>query len=331
MLGGTEAYPKFSLTEPLYNMNTFVGRACYFISAVDPRRMTHRPSTIEDAKQKLRNYSVGDRSQSDEALWEARGVVEACVHPKTGETIFPLFRMAAFVPVNFAIVPIMLMPSTISSVARTIGIHWVNQSYNCAVNYANRASDALPLSELMPAYAGAVGVSVSLALGATFALRRLPQNSPSATLVRATLPFFAVSASGSANVAITRQREWRLDGVEIKDDKGTVVGRSTAAAWHGLTLCAAARIIWNIPCMMLPVLISGPIMNRFPSIFNTKYRRIGLEVLICNFGTAFGVPPALAVFPPVVSFPVSGLEPAVRERLAKERPDLKEVRFYKGL
>ena len=314
-------------------MSVYSGRALYFMHAVDPRRVLHSYATIENAKDLLKKFKqTGSKGVATDAeMWEARAIVESCTHPKSGDHIFPLFRMAAFCPVNFAIVPFMLLPSTIASPVRTVMAHWGNQSYNCAVNYANRSSDAMTLSQLMPAYFGAVGVSVSMGLGATFLIRRLPVGSKAALAVRAVLPFAAVSASGAANVAITRAKEWSTEGVDIKDADGNVVGKSTAAGWKGLKLCAAARVIWNIPCMMLPPLITASILTGFPALFTTNARRIALECMACNIGTVFGVPPALAVFPPIVEMPVAELESSVREKLAMERPDLQTVFFFKGL
>jgi hypothetical protein len=51
---------------------------------------------------------------------------------------------------NIFIAGSMLNPAVITSVPKTIGIHWFNQSYNAGVNYANRnASSEVPQERLV--------------------------------------------------------------------------------------------------------------------------------------------------------------------------------------
>ena len=56
----------------------------------------------------------------------------------SGEITFPAFRVSAIAPINIPIVFGMLACPP-SNVAGTLLLHWVNQSYNSACNYANRS------------------------------------------------------------------------------------------------------------------------------------------------------------------------------------------------
>jgi hypothetical protein len=89
---------------------------------------------------------------------------DSAIHPDTGDLVFRGFRFSAFVPVNIPLVVGMLSSST---PAGTIFWQWANQSYNVAVNYANRniGKDEMTTQDIATSYAGAVISSCSIALG----------------------------------------------------------------------------------------------------------------------------------------------------------------------
>lgn len=72
-------------------------------------------------------------------------------------------------------------------------------------------------------YAGAVSISLTIALGATYLTKRAARLGPGvAALIRSTLPFAAVAGAGSANVALMRRTEL-VEGVEVQDSEGTLL------------------------------------------------------------------------------------------------------------
>ena len=146
---------------------------------------------------------------------------EAVTNCDSGEVINPAFRFSAFGPMNIFIVTAMLAPSTIRSPYRTMGIHWFNQSYNVAVNHANRnASKPVSNATVAQGYAAACGSSMSIALGATFLLRRIQGNtSLAATAVRAVVPFLAIITAGCANLSLIRYSDWN-EGIDVYDAEG---------------------------------------------------------------------------------------------------------------
>ena len=86
------------------------------------------------------------------------------MHPQTGEVIPVLFRMSAFMPVNVIMCWGLLIPN--ASIPVTLFWQWLNQSYNLAVNYANRnASNSLSNTQIGVAYGVAVTASCSIAVG----------------------------------------------------------------------------------------------------------------------------------------------------------------------
>lgn len=174
------------MEKPRYDLSSFSGRVRQMFQQTNPKFLMVSNAKTEECKGLLELYEKGEMpaGKTDADLWEARAVKEANCHPDTGETIFPLFRFCAFAPANIVIATTMLQPAVIASPTLTLGAHWLNQSYNAAINYANRnASNPISTETLMKAYGGAVLTSCSIALGATYltkkaaALSKLPATS----------------------------------------------------------------------------------------------------------------------------------------------------------
>ena len=323
--------PPFSMQRTYYDMDSFVGRTKYYFASINPMMLLENSDTLAGHKAIIAAAKAGTLETgkyTDAQLWDSRAKVEACVHGSTGEVIPPAFRMAAFVPVNFLIVPAMMLPSTVTSVPRTIAIHWVNQSFNALVNYSNRGSDAQPVGEILKAYGAAVTVSLAGALSATFALKRLGGGGGmAATIVRSTLPMVAVAASGSANVGLMRKNEWMGPGVRVYDEDGTERGQSTAAGVISWKECSVARVLWNVPSMTMAPLLAGPMaalpgLNRFPA---------AVEVALIYAGLVLGVPPALAYYPPIEKVSVDRLEKQFQNLTRADGTPVRTLSFAKGL
>ncbi|ORC91193.1 putative tricarboxylate carrier [Trypanosoma theileri] len=315
----------------MYDMDTYLGRSLYFLSSINPLLCLETERSLMKSRLLLDRVAAGEKvSASDKELWKARMAVENCIHPTSGEVLFPLFRMCAFLPMNSFIVPFMMTPGTINSVPRTIFIQWFNQSYNSAVNYANRSSDKQPMGELVKAYTAAVGISVSGALGATMMLKRVRGGTLQATIIRASLPFLAVSAASIANLALMRKNEWMSSGSGLKvvDEDGEVRGYSKAAGFNSLLKCSVTRVVWNIPSMVLPTLLMAPLTARvafargYPILTETALQIAGLGI---------GVPFALGAFSTTVHIPATRLEPEFHGLKRKDGSPVEMFTYYKGL
>lgn len=332
-MGGSSSTPAFSLEKTRYDQSSYLGRVRHFYSITDPRTLFVGDEQLRKAQSLLKDFKENGAREgvSDDELWEARRVVESVVHPNSGEPITTPFRFSAFAPVNIAIVTTMILPSTIQSVPRTILIHWANQSYNSAVNFANRnTSNEVSRRMLGEAYCAAVGSSVSIALGATFLTKRISAASPRwGLVVGSTLPFLAVLSAGVANLCLIRRNEWQ-EGVAVADENGDTYGKSIVAGKQGLAKCSVARFLWNFPIMVLPSFIlarlaAGP-MKGAP-----KLVKLGAEVAVVTAFLFAGVPPALAAFPQTDSIDASKLEPQFHGLVDRSGRPIEKFYFNKGL
>ncbi|KAG5508675.1 hypothetical protein JIQ42_08463 [Leishmania sp. Namibia] len=321
----------FSMEGSKYNMSTFSGRIWYWTEAINPMMLLEKERTLQRHQMLLDRWRDGQAgSVPDADLWRARTAVENCIHPTTQEVIPPALRMSMFLPMNYLVVPLMMLPSTVMSVGRTVAIQWFNQSYNSAVNYANRSSDKQPLAETLKAYMAAVIVACGGSLMATMWLRRVPTGTTKATLIRATVPFLAVSCAAIVNLASMRKNEWLRggSGIRVVDEDGVARGMSTAAGWDSLQKCSVTRIIWNLPCMMLPTLCTVPLMR--VSSFARRHPT-PTECLMQMLGLTLGVPPALATYSLQQTVPASTLEPAFHHLKRLDGSPVHTLKYYKGL
>lgn len=314
-----------------YDMDTFQGRLRYFFEAMNPMLAFENERSLQKHQMLLDRWKDGQAGNvSDRELWRARVAIDQCIHPTSKEVIFPLFRMSMFLPVNFVVVPYMMLPSTVMSVKRTLLVQWFNQSFNSAVNYANRSSDAQPASEIAKAYTLAVAVACGGSLGATAMLRRVPAVSIQGIIIRGTVPFLAVSTAACVNLAFMRKNEWMPSGtgLAVKDQDGVVRGRSTAAGMDSLQKCSVARILWNLPCMMLPTLAMMPLTH-----YCSAARRYSMqaECLLQMTGLTLGVPPALAFYSLNQTIAARKLEPQLQGLSTSRGSPVEVFSYYKGL
>ncbi|CAN0064623.1 unnamed protein product, partial [Hapterophycus canaliculatus] len=270
---------------------------------------------------------------TDADLWHARRVLESALHPDTGEPIFPLFRFSAFVPVNMVIVTATVTPAVISSFPATASVHFLNQTYNAAINYANRnASNPVPRARLAEGYAGAVITSLSIGMLSTALTRRVAARGaggPAAAIIRSTLPFLAVAGAGASNVLLMRRNELTT-GVDVFDDDGKDLGKSVVAGKMGLMKCAAARVIWNVPVMMFPPIIMSR-LERLRTVSSSPRLRMALETAVVTTCLLGAVSPALAYFPQRDSLPVDTMEPKFSGLSDSAGRPVTRVWYNKGL
>jgi hypothetical protein len=141
-ISATPKVPPFSLTESRYNLSSYWGRLRHFLHLTDPRTLFYSKAEIAQFRSILDAFrAAGIKQGSDEDMWKYRQIVESAVHPFTGEIIFPLVRVSAIAPTNIPLVFAMIMCPA-SNVPATMFLHWLNQSYNTACNYANRSGAA---------------------------------------------------------------------------------------------------------------------------------------------------------------------------------------------
>ena len=250
--------PAFSRDAPRYDMSTFTGRMLHFYSVNDPRTLMFSDADAKAAERLLRLHEKGEvpEGTTDADLWHARRVLESSLHPDTGEPIFPLFRFSAFVPVNMVIVTATITPAVISSFPATAFVHFLNQTYNAAINYANRnASNPVPTARLAEGYAGAVVTSLSIGMLSTAATKRVAARAggggSAAAVIRSTLPFLATALAGASNVLLMRRNELTT-GVDVFDDHGRDLGKS-------VEVCVCACLLHVLVAATMLFLLCTPL------------------------------------------------------------------------
>ena len=163
--------PPFDPHGSRYDMQTYGGRCLHFFSVIgDLSTLATTQAQLERYREQL-SRAGGEESPTDAELWRARQVLMAVVHPQTGEVIPAVLRFSFFAPANLVICAGLLSPG--ATLARTGFFQWLNQTYNVAVNYANRSSGDVSPATLGAAYCAATSSSLAIALGLQAAATRL--------------------------------------------------------------------------------------------------------------------------------------------------------------
>ena len=144
-------------------------------------------------------------------------LIDAAIHPVTGDIIPRFFRVSAIAPVNIPIVFAMLSCPA-SNVPLTLFLHWFNQSYNTACNYANRSGDQQSLQQTIKAYLLAVSSACTFAYGLGKVMEKLPLSLRKYTFL---IPCVATASANVSNIAFTRMNEI-THGTSVFDDDGQV-------------------------------------------------------------------------------------------------------------
>lgn len=168
---------------------------------------------------------------------------------------------------------------------------WINQSFNACVNYTNRnANSPISTTQLGIAYVSATSSALVAAIGYKSWL--VKRASP---FFQRYVPFSAVAAANCVNIPLMRQNEL-IEGIDVQDENGNVVGKSRVAAAKGISQVVFSRILMAAPGMLLlPIL-----MERCEKL--AWFRRLSVlhgpfQTIICGGFLIFMVPTACALFP----------------------------------
>ena len=293
--------PPFSLDGSKHDLSTYSGRFFNFLGIVDPRTLFTSDEELNaacDLLERFRNAGVGATAEkigvTDDDLWEAKRVRDSVIHPTTGEKIFPMLRMSSFAPMNVPIIAGMLNTTSVPGI---IFWQWFNQSYNSAMNYANRSGGSMTNEELLKSYAIAVGASLTIAIG----LKKIAP--PALANNKWVVPYAAVAGAGSANVLATRSKEI-TEGVPVLDAEGKKVGVSREAGKQAVLKTILSRSLGlPIPVLVLP----AAVMTAVPKSMPPRVRMI-TELAVISASVGIAVPAAIAIYPPTLELDVSTLE-----------------------
>ncbi|KAL6042462.1 Sideroflexin FSF1 [Balamuthia mandrillaris] len=320
---------RVDLSVPRYDQATFWGRFRHFLDVTDPLTLLTTQQQLEGALTVLRRYENREQDYPLEELYKAKKIRDAVIHPDTGEKIFAPFRMSSFLPVNIAIVLGLTVPNP--GMGTTLFWQWFNQSYNVALNHANRnASNEMSNSQIMKAYAGAVGLSCSLAVGLNEVVKRATAFTPAVrTAIQNMVPFTAVAAAGVLNVFMMRGNEMK-EGIDVKDAEGNIYGRSQKAGYLGLVKTSISRVATSFVVLTIPPMCMTALQRT--SLF-TKNPRLKhpVHLGIISATLWLGLPAAIALFPQTSSVHVSSLEPKYQNLRDRHGNPITTLYYNKGL
>ena len=90
----------FQLGKSRYDLNTYTGRVRHFFNIIDPRTLFTTDEQLKKAQALLDAYRDNrlHPGVGTEELWQAQKIVQAIIHPDTGQKIPMPFRMSGYVP-----------------------------------------------------------------------------------------------------------------------------------------------------------------------------------------------------------------------------------------
>ena len=89
----TSPAPQFDPQAQRFDQSHFAGRFSRMLLACDPRLLFYTETQVRQAHKMVQNYQEYDESMN-RALWEAKRIVDAALHPDTGDVIPRPFRMS---------------------------------------------------------------------------------------------------------------------------------------------------------------------------------------------------------------------------------------------
>jgi len=321
---GAAGVPPFTMDSPKFDQSTFYGRLMGMYDIIDPRPLFLSSGDIKKSQDILAQYKADGKKPagfSDVEMWQHRKNVEVSIHPVTGEVLFPLGRMSAFIPMNVPLCAVMLMAQTPGQVVFT---QWLNQTYNVMNNYVNRSGATVDWNSLLVSYGLAVTASCSIAMGA----KKLIAAVPALEVAGPFVPYLAVISAGSANVSFTRMEEWRGAGVSICDADGKELGQSPKAGQLGVLQTVLSRSCFlPIAPMVLPVIA----MKALSPLLTTKPATVVAELLLITACLGGMLPVALAILPQRMEIDVKSLEPEYQNLKDAKGEPVTKVYANKGL
>lgn len=286
---------------------------------------------LETSKEVMKIYRSGavPDSVTDEQLWTAQKVYGAAIHPDTGDTVIPPFRMSGFAVFGTPIIVGMLLPNP--TIVSTIFWQTLNQSHNAGVNYANRnATGTTTAKDIAVGYVGAVTSAVSIAVGLNQLVARANVSPAMRTMLSRFVPYPAVASASSCNMLLMRRSE--LDqGIGVKSPSGDELGVSQLAARIAIQQTLITRVVLPAPLLVGPP-VSMLAVEKTTNIFKRWPRsRLPIEAGFCVLWFVFGLPLALSCFPQTCEVPVGDLEPRFHNICDSTGKRVEKVVFNKGL
>ncbi|XP_067612961.1 sideroflexin-2 [Eurosta solidaginis] len=321
---------RINVDAPLFDLSTFSGRFRYFAWMTDPRTVIVSNERLLQAKTLVKKYRNGQepKNTTQEEVKYAMKLYSSAFHPDSGELQNVAGRMSFQVPGGMLITGGML--AFYRTVPAVVLWQFINQSFNAVVNYTNRnANSPTTITQLGVAYVSATTSALVVAIGC-----RRYWGKRAGPLFQRFVPFAAVAAANCVNIPLMRQNEI-LNGIEVKDENGNIVGRSRLAAIKGIAQVTFSRITMAAPGMLiLPFIMER--LETIPAYRRMRWIDLPFQTAMVGCFLLVMVPTACALFPQNCSLKTSTIKMLESEKYAdmeaRTKGQLPErVYFNKGL
>eukprot|EP00331_Platyophrya_macrostoma_P029838 CAMPEP_0176454680 /NCGR_PEP_ID=MMETSP0127-20121128/30118_1 /TAXON_ID=938130 /ORGANISM="Platyophrya macrostoma, Strain WH" /LENGTH=295 /DNA_ID=CAMNT_0017844057 /DNA_START=105 /DNA_END=992 /DNA_ORIENTATION=- len=293
-----------------------------------PKNMLYSSKEIQNAKQLLKDFETGklDRKVDSKTLWDAKYTVISNLHPDTGNEIFPLFKLSAFVPVNIpTAIGLNLIKPTFFNI---VFYQTLNQSYNFGVNVsnANQSNASAQIKEYTFRYMLAVTSSVVVSLGAVALLKRTKfgQNE----VFQRVGNYIGAATAGSLNLVASRFQD-SSKGIILKDEESGEIFenmRSKQAGKTALIQGALSRSLIPLPVFIIP--------NIFQAIFMLPSGKISLILFnsaLAGIALWVALPLSIGLFPQEGRIHYSKLEAQFHDLKNSKGEKVEYFVFNRGL
>ena len=305
--------------------SSFSKRFWHFVEVTSPTTLIYSDKQVLEAKNIIDNFNKTNIKCGDDAqMQHYQRLVNAAIHPVTGEVIPLPFRVSAIAPVNIPLVFAMLACPP-SNVPVTLFLHWFNQSYNTACNYANRSGADQSLESTMQAYLLATTSACSIAYG----MGKLATNGP-LKKYGVIIPGVATAIASCSNLFFTRMDEITT-GTAMRDELGNEYGPSKIAGFAGVYQTAITRcILVPFACLFLPPLGMST-LKKFKILPKSPSSALILELLMIYLSLQIALPAAFSVFPQTAEFNVNQLENNFHNLFDSNNKPIMKLYANKGL
>ena len=230
------------------------------------------------------------------AIRTAQTVISTAIHPDTKELISWPLRFSSFLPMNIPICFgfIIAAPTPFN----TIFWQWINQTYNAALNYANRnASSKYTNQDIIKSYVAACSSSILIGLVIRKALagRTAGITGAKAYVYNAFSSFFACASAGFLNAWFMRQTEMEK-GINVLDpETHESYGVSVVAAKKAVMQTAISRIFLNVTIFFPPLALYW--IEKKHMMPKNFLLRTTVEAFFISLELYFAVPTGIALYP----------------------------------
>jgi hypothetical protein len=142
-------------------------------------------------------------------------------------------------------------------------------------------------------------------------------------LLSRTVPFIAVGAAGTLNVYLMRRKEL-IDGIQVFDDNGKVLGKSQIAGSTAIQQVALSRIVTAAPALFIPGLIMSQ-LEKTSFLKRNPRAALPLNLLTVTASLMVALPCATAIAPQTASLDVKDAEKEFQNK------GISRIYFNRGL